>query len=52
MLKRDICCKEEWDEVKETIQESEIGLEEMLEQYGKVMEGYKRVDQEDNEVEK
>ena len=50
ILNRDICSTEEWDEVKETVQESDIGLEEMLEQYGKVMEGNKRVDQEENEV--
>ena len=52
ILKRDICSTEEWNEIKETVRESEIGLEKMLEQYGKVMEGYKRVDQEDTEVEK
>ena len=47
ILKREICTKEEWEEVKETVRESEISLEEMLEQYGKVMEGYKRVDQDE-----
>ena len=36
--------------MKETFRKSEIDLEEMLEQYSKVMEGFKRVDPYDKEV--
>ena len=35
LLKRETSGEEEWDEVKETVKESEIYLEQMLEKWGK-----------------
>ena len=38
------CTKEEWLEVEETVKESGNNLDEMLDQWSKVMEGYHRVE--------
>ena len=45
LLKRVQCHETEWEEIEETVKDSEIDLDDMLDQWSKVMEGYYRVDQ-------
>ena len=42
LFKRVKCAKEEWEEIDDAVEDSEIDLEEMLDQWSKVMEGYYR----------
>ena len=44
LFKRVECSEDEWEEVEDTVAESGIGLEDMLDQWAKVMEGYQRVE--------
>ena len=45
LFKRVECDEEEWQEVEETVKDSGMDLDEMLDQWSKVMEGYYRVEQ-------
>ena len=42
LFKRVKCDQDEWDEIDDAVEDSEIDLEEMLDQWSKVMEGYYR----------
>ena len=42
LFKRVKCDQNEWDEIDDAVEDSEIDLEEMLDQWSKVMEGYYR----------
>ena len=42
LFKRVKCDKDEWEEIDDAVEDSEIDLEEMLDQWSKVMEGYYR----------
>ena len=43
-FKRVECSEEEWEEVENTVEDSGIDLEGMLDEWAKVMEGYQRVE--------
>ena len=45
LFKRVKCDDEEWEEVEETVKDSGMELDDMLEQWSKVVEGYYRVEQ-------
>ena len=48
LFKRVECEKKEWQEVEKTEKYSEMDLDEMLDQWSKVMEGYYRMEQKED----
>ena len=42
--------EEEWEDIEETVKQSEVELDVMLEDYSTVMEGYWRLDKKERKV--
>ena len=44
LFKRVRCDKDEWGEIGDAVKDSEVDLEEMLDQWSKIMGGYCRME--------